>query len=105
MPKKVDESTVIQFNLKWFITIIGSIIISFGSFYFGVQKPNNDSIKDYMKELMEGERKYQDLRFEKLDEMQITIDGLKKSVEDLSKRDDDLNRLKERSNTGGSLGN
>jgi len=104
MPKKVDESTVIQFNLKWFITIIGSIIISFGSFYFGVQKPNNDSIKDYMKELMEGERKYQDLRFEKLDEMQITIDGLKKSVEDLSKRDDDLNRLKERSNTGGSLG-
>jgi len=105
MPKKVDESTVIQFNLKWFITIIGSIIISFGSFYFGVQKPNNDSIKDYMKELMEGERKYQDLRFEKLDEMQITIDGLKKSIEDLSKRDDDLNRLKERSNTGGSLGN
>ena len=95
MPKKVDESTVIQFNLKWFISIIVAIVSFFVTFYFTVQKPNNDEVKDHMTELMTREREYQDLKFQKLDDLNQTVTDLQDIVDALKKRNDDLIDLRE----------
>lgn len=103
---KVDEGTVIQFNLKWFIGIIVTVISFFVTFYFTVQKPNNESIKELVQQRFEDQQKYQDLKFEKLDEMSTKIGDLQLKVDALSRRNDDLNRLRNSiDNTGATLGN
>lgn len=103
---KLDENTIIQFNLKWFIGIIFSLITAFSGFYYVIQKPNNDTIKIHMDEIMLRERDYQNLRFEKLDDMSQKISDLEGKIDALSKRNDDLNSLRNRiDNTGATLGN
>lgn len=105
MPK-IDETTIIQFNLKWFIGIIVSILMSFAGFYYTVQKPSNEGIKTHMDELMINERKYQELKFEKLDDMNTTLNDLQTTVDALKKRNDDLDALRNRvanNNTSGEL--
>lgn len=91
---KVDETTVIQFNLKWFIGIIISVIGFFVTFYFAVQKPNNDSIKDFVEQRFEDQQKYQDLRFQKLDDMATKLNDMDQKVDALSQRE--LNDLRSR---------
>jgi hypothetical protein len=105
MPK-VDETTIIQFNLKWFIGMIVSLLMAFSGFYYTVQKPSNEGIKSHMDELMAQEHKYQDLKFEKLDDMNTTLTHLQTTVDALKKRNDDLDALRNRvasTNTGGEL--
>ena len=99
---KVDETTVIQFNLKWFIGIVISLVTSFGGFYFGVIKPDNNSIKDVVEQRFEDQQKYQELKFEKLDEMNQKLDGLELKVDALSRRNTDLNDLRSNNNNTGA---
>jgi hypothetical protein len=102
MPK-IDESTVIQFNLKWFLGIIVALLTSFGSFYYTVQKPNNDSIKAHMDELMIKEREYQELKFEKLDELSSKVNDINGKVDALQRRELDELRSQVDDNTGASF--
>ena len=106
-PKKLNDSTIIQFNLKWFISIIVAIVAFFMTFYFTVQKPDNDSVKERMEELMAKEREYQDLKYEKMDELRLSVDDLTQQVEALNKRNRDLDilraRVDETTNTSGEL--
>jgi hypothetical protein len=100
---KIDENTVIQFNLKWFIGIIIALLTSFASFYYTVQKPNNDSIKDHMDELMVKEREYQELKFEKLDEVATKLNDVENKVDALQRRELDELRNSVGDNTSASF--
>ena len=101
--KKVDEGTIIQFNLKWFIGIIFSLLKAFTGFYYTVQKPNNDSVKSHMEDLMDKEREYQDLKFEKLDGMSDKLDNVDLKVDALTRRELDELRAESGENTGASF--
>lgn len=101
----INDNTIIQFNLKWFLGIVFSLLTAFIGFYFTIQKPNNDSVKGHMDQLMLKEREYQNVKFEKLDEMNGKIDDLQLKVDALNRRNDDLNELRGRNDTGASLGN
>ena len=101
--KKVVESTVIQFNLKWFIGIIFSLLTAFSGFYYTVQKPNNDSTKGHMDELMVKEREYQDLKFEKLDEMSTKLNDVDLKVDALTRRELDELRAQSGEDSGASV--
>lgn len=102
---KIDEVTVIQFNLKWFIGIIISLVTSFGGFYFGVIKPDSESIKGFVEQRFVDNEKYQEIKFEKLDEMNQKLSDLESKVDALNSRNTDLNELRNNNNnTGASLG-
>jgi len=100
---KIDESTVIQFNLKWFIGIVFSLLTAFTGFYYAVQKPNNDSVKGHMDELMVKEREYQELKFEKLDEMSTQLNDVQGKVDAITKRELDELRAQVGEDTGVSF--
>ena len=89
---KVDEGTVIQFNLKWFIGIIVTVISFFVTFYFTVQKPNNESIKELVEQRFQDQQRYQDLKFEKLDEVSTKLNDVENKVDALQRRE--LNELR-----------
>jgi len=103
---KIDESTVIQFNLKWFIGIIVTIVSFFVTFYFTVQKPNNDGVMNFVEQRFQDQEKYQELKFEKLDEMNSKLTDMERNIDALKRRSDDLFELRSTiDNTGGQLGN
>jgi len=89
---KIDETTVIQFNLKWFIGIIVTVISFFVTFYFTVQKPNNDGVKEFVQQRFDDQQKYQELKFEKLDEMSTKLSDVEGKVDALQRRE--LNELR-----------
>ena len=102
--KVLNETTVIQFNLKWFIGSLISLLISFGGFYFGIIKPDNDSIKTVVEQRFNDNEKYQELKFEKLDDMNQKLDDLELKVDALNRRNTDLDALRTQTqNTGASF--
>lgn len=87
----LSRDTKIEFSIGWFLSTLGSVITLFAVFYFSVQKPNNDSIKEQMKEQFELREKYLNEKFDNIDEkmqgFSSGITNLNVQVEDLSKRD------------------
>lgn len=100
---KVDEGTVIQFNLKWFIGIIITVIGFFVTFYFTVQKPNNDSVKEFVQQRFDDQQKYHDLKFEKIDEVTTKLDDVEKKVDALQRRELDELKNSVSDDTGASF--
>ena len=100
---KIDETTVIQFNLKWFIGIIISLAVSFASFYFGFIKPDNKAIVDTVEQRFDNQDKYQKLKFEKLDEMNTKLGDVEQKVDALQRRELDELRAQVEDGTGASF--
>jgi hypothetical protein len=96
--KVLNETTVIQFNLKWFIGSLISLLISLGGFYFTIVKPDNDSIKNVVEQRFTDNEKFQNLKFEKLDEMNQKLGDLELKIDALNRRNTDLNELRTNNN-------
>jgi len=95
-PKTINEATIIQFNLKWFIGSLLSLLLSFGGFYFGFVRADTKAIIEHVDDKLADERRFQELKFEKLDDMNTAIGDLKVTVDALKKRNDDLDALRTR---------
>ena len=90
----ITKETKIQFTIGWFIATVLSVITTtlsvFTAFYFTVQKPNNDSIKERMEEQFELREKYLETKFGHIDQslqgFSTGISNLNTTVGDLSRR-------------------
>ena len=86
----ITKETKIEFSIGWFLSTIGSVITIFIAFYFSIQKPDNDSIKEQMKEHFELREKYLEEKFKHIDEsvqgFSSGLSNLNTQVGELSKR-------------------
>lgn len=90
----INKDTKIEFSLSMFFSTIGTVITIFLAFYFVVQKPSNDSVKNYAKEQFESQKMYLDEKFKHIDESLTTfssgLSNLTKQVQELNNRDLDI---------------
>lgn len=101
-PKVLGANTIVQFTLKGFIATILSIMGIFASFYFMVFEPRADKVEQYQKELMDEQQEEIEKQFKAVN-AGISANG--RSVLDLTKRFNDLNRaVEDIGNSGGGFG-
>lgn len=95
----LGANTIIQFTIKSFLATIGSILGLFVAFYFMVVVPKAKDVETYQKELNQQQQQYVTGEFNKMNNAIQTNTG---TIEDLSKRFEDLNTTIE--NSGGGFG-
>ena len=101
----INKDTKIEFSLGMLFTTVGSVISIFIGFYFMVQKPNNDSVKEQMNTQFELREKYLEDKFKNIDEkltgFSSGITNLNAQVGELSKRDNADAQGSQQVNEGG----
>lgn len=101
----INKDTKIEFSLGMLLTTIGSVLSIFIGFYFMVQKPSNDSIKEMMNENFKLREKFLEDRFKNIDEkltgFSSGITNLNTQVGELSKRDNANVQKPQEENQGG----
>lgn len=90
----INKDTKIEFSVSMFFSTIGTVLTFFIAFYFTVQKPNNDSVKEYAKEQFESQKLYLDEKFKHIDESLVTfssgLSNLTTQVQVLNDREKDF---------------
>jgi hypothetical protein len=89
----ITKETKIEFTLGWFIGTVFSVIsftlTVFMGFYFTVQKPSNDSIKEQMNTQFELRKEYLEEKFEHIDN---TISGFSSGLSNLNTQVGELSK-------------
>ena len=97
----INKDTKIEFTVGMLLSLLGGVLSIFTAFYFVVQKPNNDNIKNHTDEKFELHKEYLNDKFKEIDDK---LNGFSTGLSNLTEQVQILNYRTSESQAGNTSG-